>query len=486
MKKLFVTLALALMALQPLNAENPKREFRGAWMHTVYQEQYSRQNTEQNKAYLRDQLDKLQAAGVNAVLFQVRPQADAFYPSELEPWSRYLTQDGAAPEPFWDPLQFMIDECHARGMELHAWLNPYRVTSSAKQTLPANHVYNKHPEWFLRYDGKLYFDPGLPQSREFITNVVMDIVNRYEVDGIHFDDYFYPYPVKGQEFPDDESYAKYGNGMDRGDWRRKNVDLLIEGLHEKISDKKPWVIFGISPFGIWRNKSNDPRGSETNGLQNYDALYADVLLWAREGWIDYLLPQLYWELEHKSASYLTLVDWWNNNAEGRNLYVGQDVGVTMKKPDIAPSTEPTQLRHKINLTRNAKNIGGNCWWPGYSITANHAGVADSLSNEFQSTIALVPTYPWISTAKPTKPTVKANGRKLSWTVPAPAGTPDDAVKFVVYRFEPGADINLEASDAIESVTWNPNYEAERPGVYVVTALSRVNQESEPAAAVTVR
>ncbi len=486
MKKLFVTLALALLALQPLSAENPKREFRGAWMHTVYQEQYSRQNTEENKAYLRDQLDKLQAAGVNAVLFQVRPQADAFYPSDLEPWSRYLTQNGQAPQPFWDPLQFMIDECHARGMELHAWLNPYRVTSSAKQTLPANHVYNKHPEWFLRYDGKLYFDPGLPQSREFITDVVMDIVNRYEVDGIHFDDYFYPYPVKGQEFPDDASFAKYGNGMKRDDWRRKNVDLLIEGLHEKISNTKPWVIFGISPFGIWRNKANDPRGSETNGLQNYDALYADVLLWAREGWIDYLLPQLYWELEHKSASYLTLVDWWNNNTEGRNLYVGQDVGVTMKKPDLAPSTEPTQLRHKINLTREAKNIGGNCWWPGYSITANHAGVADSLSNDFQSTVALVPTYPWISTTKPAQPTVKANGRKLSWTVPAATGTPDDAVKFVVYRFEPDAAINLDSADAIEAVIWTTDYEATQPGVYVVTALSRVNQESAPAQAVTVK
>lgn len=487
MKKLFLALAVALTGAAALSAQNPKREFRGAWMHTVYQGQYHDQNTEQNKAYLRDQLDRLKAAGVNAVVFQVRPQADAFYPSDLEPWSRYLTDGGKAPQPFWDPLQFMIDEAHARGMELHAWLNPYRVTSSKTQTLPEGHVYHKHPEWFVRYDGKLYFDPALPESRQFITDVVMDIVNRYDVDGIHFDDYFYPYPVKGQEFPDDKSYARYGNGMNRGDWRRHNVDLLIEGLHKEIAARKPWVIFGISPFGIWRNKASDPRGSETNGLQNYDALYADVLLWAREGWIDYLLPQLYWELNHKSASYLVLVDWWNRNAEGRNLYIGQDVGVTMKKPDLPPSTDPTQLRHKVNLTRAGENIGGNCWWPGYSVTANTGGIADSLARDLQSTVALVPTYPWISDRTPAAPSsVKADGRRITWTAPAPAGTPDDAVKFVVYRFDSPEAIDLEAADAIEAVTWSPEFTADGPGVYVVTSLSRVNQESEPARAVTVK
>lgn len=487
MKKLLIALTLALTAMTGAYAQNPKREFRGAWMHTVYQDQYHKQSTEQNKAYLRDQLDKLQAAGVNAVLFQVRPQSDAFYPSDLEPWSRYLTDNGNAPVPAWDPLQFMINECHARGMELHAWLNPYRVTSSKTQTLPESHVYHKHPEWFVRYDGKLYFDPGLPESREFINKVVMDIVNRYDVDGIHFDDYFYPYPVKGQEFPDDKSYAKYGNGLKRDDWRRHNVDLLIEDIHNNIASTKPWVIFGISPFGIWRNKATDPRGSETNGLQNYDALYADVLLWAREGWIDYLLPQLYWALENKSASYLVLVDWWNNNAEGRHMYIGQDIGVTMKTPDIAPSTEPTQLRHKINLTRAGENISGNCWWPGYAITANVGGVADSLATDLQSTVALVPTYPWISNVKPAAPTaVKADGKVISWTGVQAAGKPEDAVKYVVYRFEPNEEIDLEAADAIQAVVWTPTYTAKTPGKYVVTALSRVNEESEPAPAVIVK
>ncbi len=478
-KQLFISLlASVTLSTATALAENPKREFRGAWMHTVYQEQYHKQSTEQNKKYLRDQLDKLKAAGINAVIFQVRPQSDAFYPSELEPWSRFLTDGGAAPVPAWDPLQFMIDEAHARGMELHAWLNPYRVTSSVKQTLPKNHIYHKHPEWFVRYDGKLYFDPGLPESREFITKVVMDIVSRYDVDGIHFDDYFYPYPVQGKDFPDDSSFAKYGNGMKLADWRRHNVDLLIEGLHEKIAAAKPWVIFGISPFGIWRNKSSDPRGSDTNGLQNYDALYADVLLWAREGWIDYLLPQLYWELEHKRASYLTLVDWWNKNAEGRHMYIGQDVAVTMQKPDNV-SDEPTQLRHKVNLTRAAENIDGNCWWPGYSVTSNVGGIADSLARDLQSTIALVPEYPWISKEKPAAPVVKLSGRTLSWQAPAAAGTASDAVKYVVYRFDSEREIDLDASDAIQSLQWTTSYTATSPGVYVVTALSRVNTESEP-------
>ena len=482
---LFVTI-LGVLVSTTIYAENPKREFRGAWMHVIFQDQYHNQTTEQNKAYLRDQLDKLKDAGVNAVIFQVRPQADAFYPSDIEPWSRFLTDNGAAPEPFWDPLQFMIDEAHERGLELHAWLNPYRVTSAKNQTLPDSHIYHKHPEWFLRYDDKLYFDPGLPESRKFITDVVMDIVDNYEVDGIHFDDYFYPYPVKGVDFPDDKSYEKYGNGMDRGDWRRQNVDILIKGIHEKISEEKPWIIFGISPFGIWRNKSNDPRGSNTNGLQNYDALYADVLLWSREGWIDYLLPQLYWELDHKAAPYLELVDWWNKNAEGRNMYIGQSVNNTMTHAEIDGSTDASQLRRKISLTRDGENIQGNCWWPAYDITKNLNGVADSLMIDYQATIALPPTYPWISDKKPSAvKSIRLSGDEITWAKPTEYDTPDDAVKFVVYRFEPGEPINIDNSEAIEAITWDTSYQAEYPGVYVVTSLSRVNQESEPSKPITV-
>ncbi len=476
-----------MMGAMAADAKSPKREFRGAWMHTIFQGQYHNQNSAQNQEYLRGQLDSLQALGVNAVLFQVRPQADAFYPSELEPWSRFLTDDGKAPEPYWDPLQFMIDETHARGMELHAWLNPYRVTSSANQTLPAGHLYHKEPERFLTYDGKIYFDPALPENRQFICDVVGDIVSRYDVDGIHFDDYFYPYPAAGKPFPDDKSYAKYGNGQDLGDWRRKNVDLLIEGVHDRIAATKPWVRFGVSPFGIHRNKSTDPNGSDTNGLQNYDALFADVLLWEQEGWIDYVLPQLYWELEHKAASYIVLVDWWNKHAGNkRHLYIGQDVNKTMQLPDLAPSKEKSQLRHKIELARAGENIKGNCWWPGYSLTKNVGGVADSLKTYFQATPALVPEYSWISTATPAAPAVSTADKKLVWQAAAPAGTVEDVVRYVIYRFPEGSDVDVNDSDAIVAITPATDWTPTASGTYVVTALNRVNNESAPSAPVRIK
>ncbi len=487
----FITMLLAAAAVMGAAAqEQPKREFRGAWMHTVFQGQYHDQNTEQNKAYLRAQLDSLQRAGVNAVLFQVRPCADAFYPSELEPWSRFLTDGGAAPQPYWDPLQFMIDEAHARGMELHAWLNPYRVTAAKGHTPAPSHLYYKEPQRFVTYegDGKIYFDPGMPENRKFIEQVVMDIVGRYDVDAIHFDDYFYPYPAKGKDFPDDKTYAKYGKGMDRGDWRRRNVDLLIEEIHDSIqAGPKPWVRFGISPFGIWRNKENDPRGSDTRGgLQNYDDLYADVLLWAERGWIDYLLPQLYWELEHKVASSEKLAYWWAEATPATcHLYIGQDVERTMKKPDTTPGGEPTQLNHKLRLSRELPGVKGNCWWPAYSVTRNSGGVLDSLATRGQSRPAIVPAYPALSAEQPQTPAqlTAADGR-ISWAKPEIKGVAEDAVRFAVYRFPLDAIVpDIESSEWLLAVTPDCSYPAAEPGIYLVTALSRTNIESIPAAVV---
>ena len=489
MNKTLLTLALALGTVASAFAATPEdnREFRGAWMHTVYQGQYKRNNTEQNQAYLISQLDSLKAMGVNAILFQVRPSADAFYASSHEPWSRFLTDGGKAPQPYWDPLEFMVEESHKRGMELHAWLNPYRVTTSPNEKLPAGHIYNRHPERFITYDGKIYFDPALPENRQFITDVVEDIVSRYDIDAIHFDDYFYPYPAK-VDFPDDASYAKYGNGMDRGDWRRNNVDVLIKGLNEKIKSIKPWVRFGISPFGIFRNKKNVEWGSETNGLSNYDDLYADVLLWDREGWIDYLLPQLYWELEHKNASYLTLIDWWNRYAgqNGGHLYIGQDVNRTMTKKDLEPSTDKNQLHHKVDLTRSLENVSGNCWWPGYSLTANIGGVADSLMTSVQARPAIVPAYKNLKSAGP-KPVenVGLEGRQISWTPVATGDAIEDAVRFVVYTMDSPEQIDQPESWDIVEITGVPAYNAPKAGTYVITALDRVNNESEPSAAVVV-
>jgi len=474
-----VILFVILLCSTDVNAANPKREFRGAWINTVYQTQYKRNTSAQNKAYLIRQLDSLKVMGINAVFFQVRAQADAFYDSKYEPWSRYLTDGGKAPVPYWDPLSFMVEEAHRRGMELHAWLNPFRVTTSAKQQLAAGHIARRHPERFMRYDGKLYFDPGLPENREYIGKIVDDILARYDVDGIHFDDYFYPYPVRGKVIADDKTYRKYGGKMKRDDWRRHNVDLLIEDIHRRINAVKPWVRFGVSPFGIWRNKKTDPRGSETNGLENYDGLYADVLKWEEKGWVDYIIPQLYWELDHKTASYRVLIKWWNDNAGSkRHVYVGQDVSRTMNE---------RKLNRKIKMTRDADKILGNCWWPAYALTRNVESVADSLINRYQAYPSLVPEYPWIYSGKP-KPVekIKVSNKVISWEKPSLADNPSDVVRFAVYRFDDIDNIDIENAEAIVDITGENKIEASKAGCYVITAIDRVNNESEASNPIIIR
>lgn len=491
MRAFLIAATLYILGVASITAANePKHEFRGAWLHTVFQDKYLQRTSQQNKDYLINQLDNLQLAGINAVIFQVRPSADAFYDSRHEPWSRFITTGGKAPEPFWDPLEFVIKECHARGMELHAWLNPYRVTTNAKDVLPKGHIYHKHPERFVRFDKKLYFDPGLPENRRFIADVVMDIVERYDVDGIHFDDYFYPYPVKGLRFNDDKSFKKYGKGMKLNDWRRHNVDLLIEDIHARIHKAKPWVRFGISPFGIWRNKASDARGSDTRGLQNYDDLFADVLLWVRKGWVDYLIPQLYWTLENAIASSEILAKWWGDNVKRRHVYIGQDVKTTMGSPDLSPSKDKSQLRTKIQITRDNPSLQGSCWWPGYSLTENLGGVADSLSSSLQSHIALVPPYPWISDIAPSAPSnVKIDGRKLKWVRPKKKGVPEDAVRYVVYGCAAEKKINIDSPECILAVTDSDNYPIDqfpRGYKFAVSSLSRTNIESAPSKTVTIK
>ena len=298
----------------------------------------------------------------------MRPEADALYASQLEPWSRFLTGvQGQAPDPYWDPMQFMIEECHKRGMEFHAWINPYRVKTSLKNQLAPTHVYNIHPEWFVTYGDQMYFDPALPESRRHICMVITDILSRYDVDAIHMDDYFYPYPQKGLDFPDDASFARYGGGFSsKADWRRSNVNVLIKKIHETVRELKPWVKFGVSPFGIYRNERTDPLGSKTNGLQNYDDLYADVLLWAREGWIDYNIPQIYWQVGHPVADYETLVKWWAKNTENRPLFIGQSVMNTVQNAD-PQNPSMNQLPRKMALQRAYQTIGGSCQWPASAV-----------------------------------------------------------------------------------------------------------------------
>ena len=284
-----------------------KREFRGAWIQCV-NGQFIGMSTQKMQQTLSYQLDELQKDGVNAIFFQVRAECDALYKSDLEPWSRFLTgKQGQAPSPYWDPLQWMIDQCHSRGMELHAWLNPYRAKTKTTSALASNHVAMRHPGSVFAYDGLFILNPGQPSNRDYIIKVVNDIVTRYDIDGIHMDDYFYPYPVAGLQIPDDREFKQYNNGItDRADWRRDNVNVFIKECGESIHKIKPWVKFGVSPFGIYRNKRAGVEvGSNTNGTQNYDDLYADILLWVNNGWVDYSVPQLYWQIGHKAADYTT-------------------------------------------------------------------------------------------------------------------------------------------------------------------------------------
>ena len=466
----------------------PKREFRAAWIQSV-NGQFRGMPTEKLKQNLIGQLNSLQKAGINAIIFQVRPEADALYASRLEPWSRFLTGvQGKAPEPYWDPMQFMIDECHKRGMEFHAWINPYRTKTTLKSELAPNHVYNIHPEWFVTYGDQLYFDPALPESRRHICMVVSDIVSRYDVDAIHMDDYFYPYPIKGKDFPDDASFARFGGGFsNKGDWRRSNVNVLIKKLHETIREIKPWVKFGVSPFGIYRNESSDQLGSKTKGLQNYDDLYADVLLWAREGWIDYNIPQIYWHIGHPVADYETLVKWWARNTENRPLFIGQSVMNTVQNAD-PKNPSINQLPRKMALQRAYQTIGGSCQWPASAVVENAGKYRDALIAEYHKYPALPPVFDFMDNEAPAKvrkmkPVWTEDGYILFWTAPKYKEEMNRAVQYVVYRFNDKEKVNIDDPSHIVAITRDnfyklPYEDGKTKYRYVVTALDRLHNESK--------
>ena len=466
----------------------PKREFRAAWIQSV-NGQFRGMPTEKLKQNLIGQLNSLQKAGINAIIFQVRPEAAALYASRLEPWSRFLTGvQGKAPEPYWDPMQFMIDECHKRGMEFHAWINPYRTKTTLKSELAPNHVYNIHPEWFVTYGDQLYFDPALPESRRHICMVVSDIVSRYDVDAIHMDDYFYPYPIKGKDFPDDASFARFGGGFsNKGDWRRSNVNVLIKKLHETIREIKPWVKFGVSPFGIYRNESSDPLGSKTKGLQNYDDLYADVLLWAREGWIDYNIPQIYWHIGHPVADYETLVKWWARNTENRPLFIGQSVMNTVQNAD-PKNPSINQLPRKMALQRAYQTIGGSCQWPASAVVENAGKYRDALIAEYHKYPALPPVFDFMDNEAPAnvrkmKPVWTEDGYILFWTAPKYKEEMNRAIQYVVYRFNDKEKVNIDDPSHIVAITRDnfyklPYEDGKTKYRYVVTALDRLHNESK--------
>lgn len=364
-----------------------KPEFRGVWVASVDNIDWPSRgnyNADSQKIEFIKLADLHKANGMNALVVQIRPATDAFYPSPYEPWSEWLTgKQGQPPIPYYDPLEFMITETHKRGMEFHAWMNPYRAEFKiGTSTISATHITRLHPDWFLTYGDKKYFDPGNKQVQQYVTNVVKDVVNRYAVDAIHFDDYFYPYRITGKEFPDDEKYLLYGNGMNKENWRRSNTDSIILMLYKAIKKENSKCQFGISPFGVWRNIDKDPDGSNTKaGQTNYDDLYADILLWLKKGWIDYVAPQLYWEFGHKAAPYEILIDWWANHTYGKNCYIG--LGIYRAGSNDAWK-DKTQLPRMIDALRSKSTIQGMIFFSSKTFNKNPNGWNDSLRLKYFS------------------------------------------------------------------------------------------------------
>ena len=445
------------------------------------------------QAELTRHLDALQQARCNVVIFQVRPEADALYVSSIEPWSRFLTgQQGTPPNPYWDPLAWMVEQCHNRGMELHAWINPFRAKTKGTTALAANHAYWRDKSKFLSYDGLLIFDPGIPENRNYIAHVCGDIVRRYDVDGLHIDDYFYPYPVAGQAIDDNRTYQLYGrNDQKIDDWRRENVNQFIQQLHDTLRASKPWVKFGVSPFGIYHNakgRDNIP-GSNTNGLQNYDDLYADVLKWVKNGWVDYIVPQLYWQIGHPTADYAELVQWWARYCSGRPLVIGQDVERTMKYAD-PQNPRVNQMEAKLQMQRNTLGVDGSCLWYSKLIADNYNDYALRLQQTYHPYPALQPAMPWLSNTAPgkvrrIKTATAPDGTYLYWEVPTSKSWEDKPEKYVVYRFASKSKQNLADASAIVGITKHPLLRIaptgqKAPGYYVVTAINRLQNESAAA------
>ena len=426
--------------------------------------------------------------GCNTVIVQIRPCCDACYPSAIEPWSHYLTgQQGEPPFPYYDPLAFMISEVHKRNMEFHAWFNPFRALMDChKNPNPPKHVTRLHSPWIINYGGKSYLDPGIPEAREYVINVIKDVVERYDIDAVHLDDYFYPYRIGKTPFGDAKSFARYGNGMDRDNWRRQNVDLFIAQLHNTVKAIKPYIKIGISPFGVWRNSNRDPaEGSDTHAGQTcYDDLYADVLLWMKKGWIDYLMPQLYWEHANHAASFTTLLEWWNHHAYKRQVYYGLGV---YHLAEHNSHYNVKELLWQMSDIRKSGQATGFSFYSAASFDKIGPALYDSLTHSYQRFPALPPAMKWIDSIPPEPPVVTAHSSSLKWTVTNPSKEP---LKYVVYRFAAKEPIDLERSDRILSVQQEAEFtdndaRQNRHCTYVVTALDRTWNESKPGNKITV-
>jgi len=391
-----------------VNPPPPLREFRGAWLSTIAAEPWPSKPglpVAQQKAELIALLDKAVQLKLNAIIFQVRPSADAFYASSLEPWSEYLTgRMGQPPQPFYDPLAMIISEAHKRGLELHAWFNPFRAIHANAKSPPAdNHISRTHPELVRHYGDELWLDPGDPAVRDYVLKVIMDVVSRYDVDGVQFDDYFYPTPVKDAQgrdvdFPDQATWSRYGatSGLDRASWRRQNINKLVQSVYAHIKTAKPYVKFGISPRGIWR----PGYPAQIRGFDAYAEIYADSRLWLANGWVDYLSPQLYWPVMEREHSFPMLLGWWQSqNKYNRHLWPGladYETGQRFSNDEIA---------RQIDVTRELKDQGA-IHFHLRNLVENQT-LYNSISRKYVVP-ALVPASPWLDAQPPETPKIQAS------------------------------------------------------------------------------
>ncbi|MFB9237132.1 glycoside hydrolase family 10 protein [Plantactinospora siamensis] len=492
----------------------PKRQFRAMWIASVVNIDWPSKASwtdpdriAAQQAEYRGWLDLAQRLHHNAVVVQVRPTADAFWPSPYEPWSEYLT-GVRGKDPGWDPLAFLVSEAHKRNLEFHAWFNPYRISmpdgaGADIDKLAPGHPVREHRDWAVAYPAnapgsRLYYNPGIPAVRTFVETAIMDAVQRYDIDGVHFDDYFYPYPAAGQDFPDDATFATYGAGYaSRADWRRHNIDLLIQEMNQRIKAAKPWVKFGVSPFGIWRNASADPLGSATAGTQSYDANYADTRKWVKQEWIDYVVPQVYWNIGLPVADYAKLVPWWADVVSGTHvqLYIGQADYKIGDPAQPAAWQDPAEMSRHLTFNRDYPRVQGNIHFSATQVRANKLGATDIYAAEHYSRPALVPTM----THLPHKPllfplvtgaTREATGVRLRWhPLLDGVGPLGRATSYAIYRFDgaqlPGPCGYADARHLVATVRGDdPGYldttaEPGRTYTYAVTALDRLANESLP-------
>lgn len=486
-----------------------KRELRGAWIATYANIDWpsSGSSSALEQSTFIQRVNEHKATGMNAIYVQVRSQCDAMFPNPFEPWSADLTGNpqGTAPNPYYDPLQFMINETKQRGMEFHAWFNPYRAMASFTTTnfnnLSAQHVVKAHPDWIMNVTvnssgtQQRLLNPGAPEVWEHIIKVVMHVVRNYDVDGIHFDDYFYTNPAS-TTYNDDSVYAIHNRGIaDRGNWRRSNVDTLIRRLGDSIRTVKPWIKFGISPSGIWRSQALDPLGSNTSSgaLQHYKDLFANSRLWLQQGWIDYLAPQVYWFIGQTGSDYNNLTPWWSSNSFGRHIYMGM---AGYKVGDVAQNaafaTDNTQIPRQIRLNRQNSGVSGQVVYNTTSLRNNRLSFRDSLTQHFFNKPALLPAMTWKDNVGPAAATAlntalqPGNTILLSWTKPAATSIETDKVKqFAIYRAN-GTAPDINNANQLIAVTntdvdnfTDPEILANGNWYYVVTALDRLHNESDP-------